>query len=544
MSRPSSGDVCGCRRSTRAMVRAGGAERQAINAPMQGTAADLIKLAMIAVQQALDEQGKKTKIVMQVHDELVFEVPDEELDWVKSEVPTLMAGVAALKVPLLAEVGVGANWDEDIAHRLRRRPAALTGAGARRCSSTSAAAPSTPAGELQLGFSRSSRAPRAGSRRRPGAHAVHPHRAAVRAARASAAARDQPAHPVPPASCASSPCWRSTTVLPARIKAFREAPGRGGHRRVAALAADHVGACYRSRPMSTRCSQRCIRRCCRNRWPTAAWCASPRACCRAYRCATARWRCTTWSICRWSGSTSATSGRSLSQACRQAAWASPRRGHRARSSRHSPWRTAGSAWRWSWLHREEGRPTPRSACWRWSTVPCPSALRLAGQPDSVAVRAITRAMRGRSTMARRRSPGRAQSSIIDRWTPARCAASWRSPRRWQPHEGRQSGWAWRGRHSTQTLNRLEASSARRSSPARAARAAHRAGTGRPRRPARQPGVWRHGWPGAPARWGRSEGGEAGHRLRLACAVPGAAERAAASFRVEHRSSAVRFPCAR
>ena len=92
--------------------RRSGAERQAINAPMQGTAADLIKLAMIAVQQALDEQGKKTRIVMQVHDELVFEVPDEELDWIKAEVPTLMAGVAALKVPLLAEVGVGANWDE------------------------------------------------------------------------------------------------------------------------------------------------------------------------------------------------------------------------------------------------------------------------------------------------------------------------------------------------------------------------------------------------------------------------------------------------
>ena len=92
--------------------RRSGAERQAINAPMQGTAADLIKLAMIAVQQALDEQGKQTRIVMQVHDELVFEVPDAELDWVKAEIPTLMAGVAALKVPLLAEVGVGANWDE------------------------------------------------------------------------------------------------------------------------------------------------------------------------------------------------------------------------------------------------------------------------------------------------------------------------------------------------------------------------------------------------------------------------------------------------
>jgi DNA polymerase-1 len=88
------------------------AERQAVNAPMQGTAADLIKLAMLAVQQALDEQGKLTRIVLQVHDELVFEVPEAELDWVKTEVPKLMAGVAQLKVPLLAEVGVGRNWDE------------------------------------------------------------------------------------------------------------------------------------------------------------------------------------------------------------------------------------------------------------------------------------------------------------------------------------------------------------------------------------------------------------------------------------------------
>ncbi|WP_298231972.1 DNA polymerase I [uncultured Azohydromonas sp.] len=88
------------------------AERQAVNAPMQGTAADLIKLAMLAVQRALDEQGKLTRIVLQVHDELVFEVPEAELAWVKAEVPKLMAGVAQLKVPLLAEVGVGRNWDE------------------------------------------------------------------------------------------------------------------------------------------------------------------------------------------------------------------------------------------------------------------------------------------------------------------------------------------------------------------------------------------------------------------------------------------------
>jgi DNA polymerase I len=92
--------------------RRAGAERAAINAPMQGTAADLIKLAMIAVQAALDEQQRATRMVMQVHDELVFEVPEAELAWAKVEVPRIMASVASLKVPLLAEVGVGANWDE------------------------------------------------------------------------------------------------------------------------------------------------------------------------------------------------------------------------------------------------------------------------------------------------------------------------------------------------------------------------------------------------------------------------------------------------
>ena len=89
-----------------------GAERQAINAPMQGTAADLIKLAMIAVQAALDAEGRATRMVMQVHDELVFEVPEAELAWARTEVPRIMASVAQLKVPLLAEVGVGKNWDE------------------------------------------------------------------------------------------------------------------------------------------------------------------------------------------------------------------------------------------------------------------------------------------------------------------------------------------------------------------------------------------------------------------------------------------------
>jgi len=92
--------------------RRSAAERQAINAPMQGTAADLIKLAMIAVQDALDREGRATKMIMQVHDELVFEVPEVELEWAREAVPRLMAGVAQLAVPLVAEVGVGPNWDK------------------------------------------------------------------------------------------------------------------------------------------------------------------------------------------------------------------------------------------------------------------------------------------------------------------------------------------------------------------------------------------------------------------------------------------------
>ena len=92
--------------------RKSGAERQAINAPMQGTAADLIKLAMIKAQETLDREQRGTRMIMQVHDELVFEVPRAELEWARAEVPRIMAGVAQLRVPLLAEVGVGANWEE------------------------------------------------------------------------------------------------------------------------------------------------------------------------------------------------------------------------------------------------------------------------------------------------------------------------------------------------------------------------------------------------------------------------------------------------
>ena len=92
--------------------RRSGAERAAINAPMQGTAADLIKLSMNAVQDVLDTEKRGTKMIMQVHDELVFEVPEGEVEWLKTEIPRLMADVAPLKVPLLAEVGVGPNWDK------------------------------------------------------------------------------------------------------------------------------------------------------------------------------------------------------------------------------------------------------------------------------------------------------------------------------------------------------------------------------------------------------------------------------------------------
>jgi DNA polymerase-1 len=88
------------------------AERAAINAPMQGTAADLIKLSMIAVDGWLAREGLASRMIMQVHDELVLEVPDDELPRVREKLPEMMCGVAKLKVPLVAEVGAGANWEE------------------------------------------------------------------------------------------------------------------------------------------------------------------------------------------------------------------------------------------------------------------------------------------------------------------------------------------------------------------------------------------------------------------------------------------------
>lgn len=89
-----------------------GAERAAINAPMQGTAADLIKLAMIQVQRALEAEKLRSRLVLQVHDELVLEVPQDEVDTIRALLPQKMEKVASLRVPLIVDVGVGNNWDE------------------------------------------------------------------------------------------------------------------------------------------------------------------------------------------------------------------------------------------------------------------------------------------------------------------------------------------------------------------------------------------------------------------------------------------------
>ena len=89
-----------------------GAERAAINAPMQGTAADLIKLAMIAVEDWLEKEQLKTKLLLQVHDELVFDVPFDEIDCLQAKLPDLMCNVAQLKVPLVVSIGIGDNWEE------------------------------------------------------------------------------------------------------------------------------------------------------------------------------------------------------------------------------------------------------------------------------------------------------------------------------------------------------------------------------------------------------------------------------------------------
>ena len=93
-------------------MRRQAAERTAINAPMQGTAADIIKKAMVSVDSWLLESGLQSRIIMQVHDELVLEVPDSELEQVKQALVERMEAAANLRVPLLVDVGVGDNWDQ------------------------------------------------------------------------------------------------------------------------------------------------------------------------------------------------------------------------------------------------------------------------------------------------------------------------------------------------------------------------------------------------------------------------------------------------
>jgi DNA polymerase-1 len=92
--------------------RRAAAERTAINAPMQGTAADIIKQAMIAVDRWIEEERPRVRMIMQVHDELVFEVAESALDAAVQRIRTEMEQAAELAVPLVVDMGVGVNWDE------------------------------------------------------------------------------------------------------------------------------------------------------------------------------------------------------------------------------------------------------------------------------------------------------------------------------------------------------------------------------------------------------------------------------------------------
>jgi DNA polymerase-1 len=94
------------------MARRAGAERQAINAPFQGGAAEIIKRAMVRVPRALADAGLAARMLLQVHDELVFEVPEAEVEATAAVVRQVMEGVAQLKVPLAVEVGTGHSWAE------------------------------------------------------------------------------------------------------------------------------------------------------------------------------------------------------------------------------------------------------------------------------------------------------------------------------------------------------------------------------------------------------------------------------------------------
>jgi DNA polymerase-1 len=92
------------------MVGRGHAERNAINAPIQGSAADMIKVAMINIHKWMKEEKLQSKMIMQVHDELVFDVYKPELELMKERIPALMKSAIEFDVPMEVEVGVGDNW--------------------------------------------------------------------------------------------------------------------------------------------------------------------------------------------------------------------------------------------------------------------------------------------------------------------------------------------------------------------------------------------------------------------------------------------------
>jgi len=88
------------------------AERNAVNAPIQGTAADMIKIAMVDIHREIEKQGLRSRMVLQVHDELVFDVHKDEVETLKPIVETNMRNALKLTVPIVVEMGVGQNWLE------------------------------------------------------------------------------------------------------------------------------------------------------------------------------------------------------------------------------------------------------------------------------------------------------------------------------------------------------------------------------------------------------------------------------------------------
>src|SRR5690606_25350714 len=98
--------------ASRNQAQRAGAERAAINAPMQGTAADIIKRAMLAIDAWLQERDDQARMLMQVHDELVFEVRAERIEEIRDGVRTRMSAAADLAVALVVDIGVGDNWDQ------------------------------------------------------------------------------------------------------------------------------------------------------------------------------------------------------------------------------------------------------------------------------------------------------------------------------------------------------------------------------------------------------------------------------------------------